>query len=76
VTLIKKRLGIEAVITPGKTGQFEVIADGETIAERGGNWFTRSFGVGYPDLDSVVEQIARRSETKSGRSLRGRPDRG
>ncbi len=57
MTLIKKRLGIEAVITPGKTGQFDVIADGEKIAERGGNWFTRSFGAGYPDLESVVEQL-------------------
>ena len=26
-------------------------------AERGGNWLTRSFGAGYPDLDSVVEQL-------------------
>lgn len=57
MTLIKKRLGIEAVITPGKTGQFDVIADGEKIAERGGNWFTRRFGAGYPELDSVVEQL-------------------
>ena len=57
MTLIKKRLGMEAVVTPGKTGQFEVIADGERIAERGGNWFTRSLGAGYPDLDSVVERI-------------------
>jgi hypothetical protein len=64
VTLIKKRLGIEAVITPGKTGQFEVIADGERIAERGGNWLTRSLGAGYPDLDNVVEQLARRSALK------------
>jgi hypothetical protein len=64
VTLIKKRLDIEAFITPGKTGQFEVIADGERIAERGGNWLTRSLGAGYPDLDSVVEQLARRPATK------------
>ena len=59
-TLIKKRLGIEAVITPGKTGQFEVIADGKRIDERGGNWFTRGFGVGYPDLEKVVEQLEKR----------------
>jgi hypothetical protein len=59
VALIRKRLEIEAVATPGKTGQFDVIADGKRIAERGGNWFTRSFGAGYPDLDSVVEQLAR-----------------
>jgi hypothetical protein len=60
VTLIKGRLNIEPVITSGKTGQFEVIADGEIIAERGGSWLTRSFGAGYPDLDSVVEQIEKR----------------
>ena len=59
MALIKKRLGIEAVTTPGKTGQFEVIADGKRIAERGRNWFTRSFGAGYPDLDRVVEQLER-----------------
>ena len=58
MTLIKQRLNIEAVCTPGKTGQFDVIADGEKIAERGGNWLTRSFGVGYPDLDRVVELLA------------------
>jgi len=57
VTMIKNRLDIEPVLTPGKTGQFEVIADGKRVAERGGNWLTRSFGAGYPDLESVVEQI-------------------
>jgi len=67
VTLIKKRLGIEAVIRPGKTGQFEVIADGEKIAERGGNWFTRSFGAGYPDLESVVEQLEKRRANDAAR---------
>ena len=60
MTLIKKRLGIDAVVTIGKTGQFEVIADGVRIAERGGNWFTRSFGAGYPDLDRVVDQLQQR----------------
>jgi len=34
-----------------------VIADGEKIAERGGNWFTRIFGAGYPDFDSLVQQL-------------------
>jgi predicted Rdx family selenoprotein len=60
VTLIKQRLGIEAVLTPGKTGQFEVLADGEQIVERGGNWLTRSFGAGYPDLNRVIEQLEER----------------
>jgi hypothetical protein len=58
--MIKERLGLEAVVTPGKTGHFEVIADGVTIAERGGNWFTRSFGAGYPDLDSIVTELEKR----------------
>ena len=60
MALIKRRLGIEAVVTPGEIGQFAVLADGETIAERGGNWFTRSFGAGYPDLNSVVDQLQKR----------------
>ena len=67
MTLIKKRLGIDAVTTPGKTGQFEVIADGKTIAERGGNWFTRSLGAGYPDLDSVVDQLEKRRASDAAR---------
>jgi len=57
VALIRKQLNLEAVLTPGKTGQFEVIADGQTVAERGGNWLTRKLGAGYPDLDAVVEQL-------------------
>ncbi len=59
--MIKQRLGIEALMTPGHHGEFKVMADGQTIAERGGNWFTRSFGAGYPDLDKVVDQIATRA---------------
>jgi hypothetical protein len=60
VTLIKERLNVDPVTIPGKTGQFEVIADGERIAERGGNWFTRSLGAGYPDLEDVVQQLEKR----------------
>ncbi len=61
MALIKQRLGIDAVVTSGSTGQFEVFADGERVAERGGNWLTRSFGAGYPDLNSVVEQLQKRA---------------
>ena len=67
MALIKKRLGIEAATTPGKTGQFEVIADGKRIAERGGNWFTRGFGGGYPDLDRVVEQLEKHRASDAAR---------
>ena len=56
--MIRERLGIEAVTTPGRTGQFDVLADGEKVAERGGNFFTRSFGAGYPDFEVVVDKLA------------------
>ncbi len=58
-TLIRKRLGIEAETVPGGIGQFEVLADGRTVAVRGGNWFTRSFGAGYPDPEAVVDLLER-----------------
>jgi hypothetical protein len=59
--MIKQRLGIEPTVTPGSTGQFDVIADGETVATRDGNWLTRSFGAGYPDLNAVVENLQKRN---------------
>lgn len=43
----------------GATGQFDVIADDETVISRGGNWFTRQFGAGYPDFNSVVAALER-----------------
>jgi len=55
------------VKTPGRTGQFEVIADGKRIAERGGNWLTRSFGAGYPDLDGVVDQLEKHRAGEAAR---------
>jgi len=61
VALVKKRLNIVPTLTPGKTGQFDVLVDGSRVAERGGNFFTRSFGAGYPDLDSLVEQLLEKS---------------
>ena len=60
MALIKKRLDIDAVITAGKLGQFDVFADGEQIAGREGNFVTRMFGAGYPDLQRVVDQIEKR----------------
>lgn len=63
--MIKQRLGIDAAVVSGATGQFDVMVDGEKIAERGGNWFTRSFGAGYPDLEGVVERIEARQRGKA-----------
>lgn len=60
MTLIKRHLGFEVVCTPGEHGQFDVIADGEIVAKRGGNWLTRQFGAGYPDLQELVEHLKKR----------------
>jgi hypothetical protein len=65
VTLIKARLNIDAVKRPGKIGEFEVFADGESVAKRGGNFLTRSLGAGYPDLDALVDHLAER-QAKAG----------
>ena len=67
MTLIKQHLNIDAICTPGKTGQFDVIADGVRVAERGGNWLTRSLGAGYPDLQKVLEQLAEKNRPGTGR---------
>jgi hypothetical protein len=61
VTLIKERLNVDAVTKPGKIGEFEVFADGESVARRGGNFLTRSFGAGYPDLEALVAFLAQKS---------------
>ena len=66
MALIKQRLNIDAVCTPGKTGQFDVLADGKKVVERGGNWLTRKFGAGYPDFEGVVEQIAEEGRARAG----------
>lgn len=52
-------------IEVGKTGQFDVIVDGETIASRGGNALTRLFGAGWPDTEAVLAVVEERL-AKSG----------
>jgi hypothetical protein len=67
VALIKARLHVELVCTPGKIGQFDVVADGEMISGRGRNWLTRRFGAGYPNLEGVVELLEKRSANGAAR---------
>lgn len=55
---------MEPVKKPGKTGEFEVFADGESVVKRGGNFLTRSFGAGYPDLEEVVARLAEKSRNE------------
>jgi hypothetical protein len=61
VTLIKERLNVDAMTKPGKIGEFEIFADGESVAKRGGNFLTRSIGAGYPDLEEVVALLTQRT---------------
>lgn len=51
---------MEAVTTPGKRGQFDVLADGKVVATRGGNFLTRSFGAGYPDPETILKSLEAR----------------
>ena len=44
-------------LVAGKRGQFEVSVGDSVVAKRGGNWFTRSFGAGYPNPDDVIESV-------------------
>lgn len=41
----------------GRLGQFDVVVDGQTIASRGGNVFTKLIGGGWPDPEDVIAKI-------------------
>lgn len=45
----------------GKTGQFDVVVDGETVASRQGNILVRAFGGGWPDEAKVVDLLRQRA---------------
>lgn len=48
------------MVEAGRVGQFDVIADGEKVAERKANFLTRQFGLGYPDFERVIEALESR----------------
>lgn len=37
-----------------------MLVDGEPVVQRGGNWFTRKLGAGYPDFERVVAVLGAR----------------
>ncbi len=63
--MVEERLGIQAVLKRGKVGQFDVLADGELIVTRGGNWFTRQFGAGWPEFEEVIATLEERSRGRA-----------
>jgi hypothetical protein len=73
VARIKQLLRIDPVLTPGGTGQFDVLVDGKKIAERGGNFITRKFGAGYPDLNRIVAEIEKLANGPGGQPAKTPP---
>ncbi len=56
-------------LTPGATGQFEVRVNHRSVVRRGGNWLTRRFGAGYPDMEQALEEVKTAlTQTQDGRS--------
>ena len=58
--MITQRTGLDVALETGRTGQFDLLADGELISTRAGNWFTRKLGAGYPDFEAVVALVQQR----------------
>jgi len=48
------------VIEPGRTGRFDVFADGELVAERQGGFLGRIFRAGLPREEDVLAALRRR----------------
>jgi predicted Rdx family selenoprotein len=52
-------LGVPVNLEPGKPGQFEVLADGQVIAEKRSKGFLAFLGGGWPDPREVVAELRR-----------------
>jgi predicted Rdx family selenoprotein len=48
---IKRALGLDSLIEPGKIGQFDVIADGKTI-------FSKQAEGRFPETDEILRLLA------------------
>lgn len=42
-------------MTPGRSGQFDVVCDGDVVATREGGFFSKLLFGGWPDPEGVVE---------------------
>jgi predicted Rdx family selenoprotein len=58
--LIQERLGLQATMTPGRSGQYEVLVDGEVIATRTRGFWQRLVGGGWPDHEAILSDMQRR----------------
>ena len=49
--------GEEVSVDVGKTGQFDVVVDGQVVAQRTGGFFTKAFlNGGWPTSEDVVAE--------------------
>lgn len=48
----------------GKSGQFDVFADGDLVASRQGSLLVRLVGGGWPDADEVTSALEQRLATQ------------
>ena len=47
-------------MTPGRSGQYDVIVDGEVIAAREQGVLKRLLGGGWPDNEEILSEVQRR----------------
>lgn len=52
-----EKLGCTVQLQRGSSGQFDVVADGELIATKKGNFLTKLLGGGWPEPNAVVEAL-------------------
>jgi hypothetical protein len=60
---VKKETGVDTDLQVGRTGQFDVLIDGEVVASREKGFLTRLLGGGWPDPRSVVDAVRDRQRT-------------
>jgi hypothetical protein len=51
-------------MTPGRSGQYEVLVDGEVIAAREGGFLKRLLGGGWPDNEAILSDMQRRYDAR------------
>ena len=60
MALVQERLGLQATMTPGRSGQYEVSVDGEVIASRARGFLKRLLGGGWPAHEVILRELQRR----------------
>jgi len=53
----REKLGLQVELKKGSSGQFDVVADGELIATKGGSFLTKLLGGGWPEPAKVIEAL-------------------